>query len=781
MFAFSFEIICSKTCYFTDLIALFSDEKLYICDYTLKPYKERISFQNKHSSSTTMDKIDYSSLIKNMPVAYALHEMIYDQNGKAVDYRFLDINTEFENLTGLSAKQVIGVSCIKLLPNTEYYWIEKYDECIKTGKLIQFDNFSKELDRYFQVTAYSPAPAQFIVMFFDITERISDFNKSEKVAAYYQSITESALDGVVIIDSDFNFSYVSNTAFKMLGYELNDMPFLIPNELTHPDDLKFVLPELEKLLANPNKKISLEYRYKKKDGGWLWIESTFSNLFDNPEVHGIVINFRDITERKEFTNYILQNEARYRLTQEVGNIGSWEYSANDKKYWNSHQLRKLFGVEDPLDNHDEINRRIKATIIDNARLENALDNLITKQRPYKLEFEIIRQNDGERRILFARAELVPNSDQNNTVVRGIVMDITEQRTNELKLKKSEALLAANLIHSRFGIWSVNTDNNLLYANQTFLNDFYKLFGMKLEVGKSVIDCLPEALKPLWLNRYKRAFDNNSFIEEDIIELGDEKIYIEVSVTPIVIDGKVVGGSFYGENITVKKQYEDLLRKNTENLNKVLKASTEFILPKIHNVDYEHVTLLLREITGAKYVIFNWFENEYSYTKSISGFENLNEIMHEYLGIDVFAKKWNIKHEMESLLEQNEITILNDISKILSYDFNEAVVKLVSKVTRTGEVALVALKGNNRVVGSLVFIFDNKANIDNVELIELFSYQMGQYIERTNAEKALQLKMDEMQRFHKLTVNRELNMIELKREVNALLIENGKEPKYRIVN
>jgi len=53
-------------------------------------------------------------------------------------------------------------------------------------------------------------------------------------------------------------------------------------------------------------------------------------------------------------------------------------------------------------------------------------------------------------------------------------------------------------------------------------------------------------------------------------------------------------------------------------------------------------------------------------------------------------------------------------------------------------------------------------------------------ERKQAEEELQNKINELQRFHSVTIGRELTMIELKKEVNALLRESGEEEKYKIV-
>ena len=71
-------------------------------------------------------------------------------------------------------------------------------------------------------------------------------------------------------------------------------------------------------------------------------------------------------------------------------------------------------------------------------------------------------------------------------------------------------------------------------------------------------------------------------------------------------------------------------------------------------------------------------------------------------------------------------------------------------------------------------------MQNSELVTLFANHIGLFIVRKYAEEALIKKMDEMTRFHRLTVGRELAMIELKKEVNELLKESGHKEKYNIV-
>lgn len=113
----------------------------------------------------------YSVLFREMLDGFALHEIICDENGEPVDYRFLDVNPAFERLTGLSVADVVGRTVLEVLPQTERIWIETYGRVALTGEPIHFEDFSQSLDRHFEVTAFSPAPRQFAAIFIDVTER----------------------------------------------------------------------------------------------------------------------------------------------------------------------------------------------------------------------------------------------------------------------------------------------------------------------------------------------------------------------------------------------------------------------------------------------------------------------------------------------------------------------------------------------------------------------------------------------------------------------------------
>lgn len=109
-------------------------------------------------------------LFNKMVEGFALHEIICDDKGKPVDYRFLEINPAFEQATGLLAAETIGKRILEIMPTLDYIWIERYGRVALLGESINFEDFNKELGRIYRVTAFSPAERRFAVIVSDITE-----------------------------------------------------------------------------------------------------------------------------------------------------------------------------------------------------------------------------------------------------------------------------------------------------------------------------------------------------------------------------------------------------------------------------------------------------------------------------------------------------------------------------------------------------------------------------------------------------------------------------------
>ncbi|OFZ23429.1 MAG: hypothetical protein A2202_05930 [Bdellovibrionales bacterium RIFOXYA1_FULL_36_14] len=113
----------------------------------------------------------FRTLVTEMQLGLAVHEIILDDKQNPINFRFLDINPSFENLINLKRENIIGKTILEVMPETEKSLIERYGEVALTGESIKFEYYSKEFDKYLAVTAYRPCQNQFATILEDVTSR----------------------------------------------------------------------------------------------------------------------------------------------------------------------------------------------------------------------------------------------------------------------------------------------------------------------------------------------------------------------------------------------------------------------------------------------------------------------------------------------------------------------------------------------------------------------------------------------------------------------------------
>lgn len=141
----------------------------------LRSTEESLIQQNRELEAKENDLLEsresYRSLFDHMLVGCAVHEALCGPDGRMIDYRFVDMNPAFEQMTGLGRDDILGRTVREVMPGTEEYWFERYGNVVATGEPIHYENFAQALGKHYEVVAFRNRPGQFAVTVMDVSDR----------------------------------------------------------------------------------------------------------------------------------------------------------------------------------------------------------------------------------------------------------------------------------------------------------------------------------------------------------------------------------------------------------------------------------------------------------------------------------------------------------------------------------------------------------------------------------------------------------------------------------
>ena len=129
----------------------------------------------------------------------------------------------------------------------------------------------------------------------------------------FRALTEHALDLLTILDEQGVITYNSPSLKGVLGYEPKDLAGQRVFDFVHPEDLPHVLQKFNHGLKHPHRMVTLEFRCRHRDGSWRYLEAVGQSRLTDPDIAGVVVNSRDVSDRKQVEAGLRESEKRYRL------------------------------------------------------------------------------------------------------------------------------------------------------------------------------------------------------------------------------------------------------------------------------------------------------------------------------------------------------------------------------------------------------------------------------------------------------------------------------------
>ncbi|HEY9668028.1 MAG TPA: PAS domain S-box protein [Coleofasciculaceae cyanobacterium] len=133
-----------------------------------------------------------------------------------------------------------------------------------------------------------------------------------KNEAKWRSLIQTSSNIITILQADGTIKYTSPAIQGILGYQPKELISKNAFDFVHQEDRTAAKKDFNEVVHNPTNDLSTEFRFRHKDGSWRYIESTYSHLLMNSPVKRIIVNFRDITERKSAEAALRQSEAQLR-------------------------------------------------------------------------------------------------------------------------------------------------------------------------------------------------------------------------------------------------------------------------------------------------------------------------------------------------------------------------------------------------------------------------------------------------------------------------------------
>jgi PAS domain S-box-containing protein len=684
----------------------------------------------------------YRTLFESIDEGFCICEMLYDDKGEPRDYRFLEVNPIFAQLTGLEA--ATGKTARELVPNLEDYWIEIYGNIVRTGEPIRFEQQSPAMNRWFDVNAFcidEPQNKRFAVLFTNISDR----KKIERERMRFLAVGS---DLQVITKIDGSFEWVSPTFQRLLDWTQEEMISCPWTDFVHPDDIGSSILETESLFSG-SETLAFENRYRHKNGSYRWLLWNAQAYPDENAIYGAAI---DITDRKQAEIALRQSEERFRTLADNISQFAWMADSNGWIFWYNRRwfdytgttLEEMQGWGWQQVHHPEhVDRVIKY-------VRHCFETGTEWEDTFPL-----RAQDGTYRWFLSRA--IPIRDERGHILRwfGTNTDITEIRQVEAELRQKNAILDVIDESAPTPIFVKDRQGRIIYANPATLEVLGK--SAAEVIGYRDCDLYPnpeDAAKVMENDRRVMESGETQVVEESPDGI---RTFLGMKAPYRNEAGEVIGLIGISNDISDRKKIEEALQHAHYHLqqqadrlthaNEALQSALEELQVTEEELRIQNEELVdarkLTELERERYQdLFNFAPDGYVVTDASGMIQEANWAIADLLAID---RHFLVNTPLTLYFPQFKRKIFSNLLEELRRSSSEQKLQTdeLSLKSRNGDLIPVAVTGTavgdsqGRIVGVRWLIQDisDRKQIE-AERAELFKQEQAA---RETAEQANRIK------------------------------------------
>jgi len=375
------------------------------------------------------------------------------------------------------------------------------------------------------------------------------------------AIIENAPDGMVLLDHKGRFKFVGPSTSRIFGYTSEEILGTDSKDKIHPDDLPAIMDLRKRLQSNPEKLVTAQYRFLHKNGQYRWIESIYTDLLLEPSVNAIVVNFQDITERKQAETDL--DQSRQKLEAALNALPDLLFELDDTRHIVDFRTPAPELLYVPPDHFigktmNEILPAEAANIMEQALVEAGQTG-----RHSGATYSLPMPSGVEWFEVSISAKPEPGKTQPHFIV--LVRDITGRKQAEAALFASEEKYRSLIDSQDAAISTVDAEGVSHYMNQIGAARFAA--SPEAVIGKKLHDLFPAPVADFQLNLVRQVIaSGDGIVTEYQLLLAGKPSWRRVSIQPIRdAAGQVSLAMVNSTDITERKQAIVMLQESQDNL------------------------------------------------------------------------------------------------------------------------------------------------------------------------------------------------------------------------